>query len=364
MDALDYLSHCAARLDPHLAAQAPADGAPQVLYEAMRHLLVPGGKRLRPGFAFAACEAAGAPPERALPAALAVELLHTYSLIHDDLPCMDNSPTRRGAPSVHARFGEAVALLAGDALQALAFEALIRAATAPADAAAGAAAATANAPSTVATASAAASAAVQAAAEAQAEAHRAAVLGALRDLATAAGPRNLVGGQCDDLAFAGIIGDAPAVAFGAATASASTPATAPALADAPAPATPADSPDAPGAAAAEAAAVESVHLRKSAALIAAALTAGARLGGAGPELVARLRGFGEQVGVAFQIVDDLLDHAQEDPETCSLARVLGAPAARKRAESLLEAALKRIADLGPEADALRALARYALQRER
>ncbi|MDD9827001.1 MAG: polyprenyl synthetase family protein, partial [Deltaproteobacteria bacterium] len=128
MDALDYLSHCAARLDPHLAAQAPADGAPQVLYEAMRHLLVPGGKRLRPGFAFAACEAAGAPPERALPAALAVELLHTYSLIHDDLPCMDNSPTRRGAPSVHARFGEAVALLAGDALQALAFEALIRAA--------------------------------------------------------------------------------------------------------------------------------------------------------------------------------------------------------------------------------------------
>ncbi|MDD9852907.1 MAG: polyprenyl synthetase family protein, partial [Deltaproteobacteria bacterium] len=112
MDALDYLSHCAARLDPHLAAQAPADGAPQVLYEAMRHLLVPGGKRLRPGFAFAACEAAGAPPERALPAALAVELLHTYSLIHDDLPCMDNSPTRRGAPSVHARFGEAVALLA------------------------------------------------------------------------------------------------------------------------------------------------------------------------------------------------------------------------------------------------------------
>ncbi|MDD9871949.1 MAG: polyprenyl synthetase family protein [Deltaproteobacteria bacterium] len=334
MDALDYLSHCAARLDPHLAAQAPADGAPQVLYEAMRHLLVPGGKRLRPGFAFAACEAAGAPPERALPAALAVELLHTYSLIHDDLPCMDNSPTRRGAPSVHARFGEAVALLAGDALQALAFEALIRAANA-----AGAAAAVG-----AAGAIGAAGLAGAAGAEEQGEAQRAAVLGALHDLATAAGPRNLVGGQCDDLAFAGIIGDAPAVAFGAAASSA-----------------PAGE---PGAAAAEAAAVESVHLRKSAALIAAALTAGARLGGAGPELVARLRGFGEQVGVAFQIVDDLLDHAQENPEPCSLARVLGAPAARKRAESLLEAALKRIADLGPEADALRALARYALQRER
>jgi len=337
MDALDYLSHCAARLDPHLAAQAPADGAPQVLYEAMRHLLVPGGKRLRPGFAFAACEAAGAPPERALPAALAVELLHTYSLIHDDLPCMDNSPTRRGAPSVHARFGEAVALLAGDALQALAFEALIRAANESGAAAAVGAAGAAN-------AAGAAGLAGAAGAEEPGEAQRAAVLGALHDLATAAGPRNLVGGQCDDLAFAGIIGDAPAVAFGAAASSA-----------------PAGE---PGAAAAEAAAVESVHLRKSAALIAAALTAGARLGGAGPELVARLRGFGEQVGVAFQIVDDLLDHAQENPEPCSLARVLGAPAARKRAESLLEAALKRIADLGPEADALRALARYALQRER
>lgn len=338
MDALDYLSHCAARLDPHLAAQAPADGAPQVLYEAMRHLLVPGGKRLRPGFAFAACEAAGAPPERALPAALAVELLHTYSLIHDDLPCMDNSPTRRGAPSVHARFGEAVALLAGDALQALAFEALARAATATADGAAAA-----NVPAGVADAGA------DAAGAAAGEAQRAAALGALRDLAIAAGPRNLVGGQCDDLAFAGAIGDAPAVAFGAAT----TPAPAPA-----------NAPDAPADESGEAAAVESVHLRKSAALIAAALTAGARLGGAGPELVARLRGFGEQVGVAFQIVDDLLDHAQENPEPCSLARVLGAPAARKRAESLLESALKRIADLGPEADALRALARYALQRER
>jgi len=352
MDALDYLSHCAARLDPHLAAQAPADGAPQVLYEAMRHLLVPGGKRLRPGFAFAACEAAGAPPERALPAALAVELLHTYSLIHDDLPCMDNSPTRRGAPSVHARFGEAVALLAGDALQALAFEALIRAANEAGAAAAVGAAHAAGAAGLVGAANAAGAAhaagaaglAGAAGAEEQGEAQRAAVLGALHDLATAAGPRNLVGGQCDDLAFAGIIGDAPAVAFGAAAS--------------PAPA------GEPGASAAEAAAVESVHLRKSAALIAAALTAGARLGGAGPELVARLRGFGEQVGVAFQIVDDLLDHAQENPEPCSLARVLGAPAARKRAESLLEAALKRIADLGPEADALRALARYALQRER
>jgi len=349
MDALDYLSHCAARLDPHLAAQAPADGAPQVLYEAMRHLLVPGGKRLRPGFAFAACEAAGAPPERALPAALAVELLHTYSLIHDDLPCMDNSPTRRGAPSVHARFGEAVALLAGDALQALAFEALIRAANAAGAAAAAGAVNAVGAAGLVGAANAAGAAgaigaAGLAGADSQGEAQRAAVLGALHDLATAAGPRNLVGGQCDDLAFAGIIGDAPAVAFGAAASSA-----------------PAGE---PGASAAEAAAVESVHLRKSAALIAAALTAGARLGGAGPELVARLRGFGEQVGVAFQIVDDLLDHAQENPEPCSLARVLGAPAARKRAESLLEAALKRIADLGPEADALRALARYALQRER
>ena len=103
------------------AALPAADVAPARLHAAMRHLLFPGGKRLRPMLAMAAAEAVGAPPERALPVAAAVELIHTYSLVHDDLPCMDDDAERRGRPTVHVAFGEATAVLAGDALQAAAF---------------------------------------------------------------------------------------------------------------------------------------------------------------------------------------------------------------------------------------------------
>jgi geranylgeranyl diphosphate synthase type II len=119
VDAQAYLAEAGARVDRYLDEALPrADEPPAALHAAMRHLLFPGGKRLRPALAFAAAEAAGAPPERALPVAGAVELIHTYSLVHDDLPCMDDDDERRGRPSVHVEFGEAVALLAGDALLA------------------------------------------------------------------------------------------------------------------------------------------------------------------------------------------------------------------------------------------------------
>ena len=98
--------------------------APAGLGEAMRYAVLDGGKRLRPLLVLAACEAVGGNPEAALRAACAVELIHAYSLVHDDMPCMDNDVLRRGKPTVHVRFGEAQALLAGDALQALAFELL------------------------------------------------------------------------------------------------------------------------------------------------------------------------------------------------------------------------------------------------
>jgi farnesyl diphosphate synthase len=98
--------------------------APAGLGEAMRYAVLDGGKRLRPLLVLAACEAVGGHPEAALRAACAVELIHAYSLVHDDMPCMDNDVLRRGKPTVHVRFGEAQALLAGDALQALAFELL------------------------------------------------------------------------------------------------------------------------------------------------------------------------------------------------------------------------------------------------
>ncbi len=253
----------------------PADEPPQDLHAAMRHILFPGGKRLRPMLAMAAAEAVGAAPEAALPVAAAVELIHTYSLVHDDLPCMDDDDVRRGLPTVHVAFDEATAVLAGDGLQALAFEA-----------------------------------AMAAAPEAPERSLRAA-----RDLARASGSRGIVGGQVDDIG---------AVA-------------------AEAPLSPAE--------------LESIHQRKSAALIAAAVVTGARVAGASEELLDRLQKFGLDVGVAFQITDDRLDGD-------GLAASLGDAVAAERAEALLAGALVSIDDLGERAEPLRELARYAVRRSR
>jgi len=125
VDVYSYFEEQIPKVNRVLDAVIPAaDAVPAQLHAAMRHILFPGGKRLRPVLAIAAAEAVGAPGERALPLAAAVELVHTYSLIHDDLPCMDDDAERRGVPAVHVAFGEAVAVLAGDALLAAAFEVL------------------------------------------------------------------------------------------------------------------------------------------------------------------------------------------------------------------------------------------------
>jgi geranylgeranyl pyrophosphate synthase len=257
-----------------------ADESPAALHAAMRHLLFPGGKRLRPALAMAAAEAVGSPPEAALPNAVAVELIHAYSLVHDDLPCMDDDSERRGRPTVHVAFGESTAVLAGDALQAAAFAAL---------------------------------ASVAADGSGDACGQR---LAAVFELAEAAGSRQLVGGQVDDLAF--------------------------------------DARDTDGAH------IESVHARKSAALIVASIVGGARLGGADAPTLARLRAFGTGVGVAFQIADDVLDAGEAD--ACSMVRAIGVDAARERAGALLTSALDQIESLGDRADPLRSLARYAVWR--
>jgi geranylgeranyl diphosphate synthase type II len=280
MDVQAYLHERGQLVDAFLDKALPTpELVPAALAQAMRHLVFPGGKRLRPALVFAAAEAVGAPPERALSMAAAVELVHTYSLVHDDLPCMDDDDERRGRPTVHVAYGEAVAVLAGDALQALAFEVL----------------------------------AMRGARSGSTER----VLGAIRDLAEAAGARFLVGGQVDDLSFE------------------------------------------PGSA--DAARVEQVHLRKSAALIAASVVGGARLGGADAATLARLRRFGEAIGIAFQIADDLLD--RDEDGACSLVRALGVDGASARAEELLEEALALVDDLGEKAEPLRDLARFAVRRQ-
>jgi len=277
-EALAVLERFAARLDAALEAALPAPGeVPARLLGAMRHLLFPGGKRLRPALALAAAEAVGGEADAALPVAVAVELVHTYSLVHDDLPCMDDDDERRGRPTVHRAYDEATAVLAGDALLTAAFETL-------------------------------------AAGDADTAARRA---GAIAALARASGARGLVGGQVDDLApeaHAGLAG------------------------------------------------VESVHARKTAALFAASLSGGGRLAGAEPGLLEGLHAAGVSAGIAFQIVDDLLDADEDD--ACSLLRVMGPGEARARAEKHLAEALGRIAALDASAEPLRALLRFAVERGR
>jgi len=126
-DFSDWLHACQSRTESALAARLPAaDIAPERLHAAMRYASLGGGKRVRPMLAFAAGEAVSAPPEAVEAAACAVELIHVYSLVHDDLPCMDDDALRRGKPTCHIEFDEATALLVGDALHSLAFEVLAR----------------------------------------------------------------------------------------------------------------------------------------------------------------------------------------------------------------------------------------------
>jgi len=126
-DFLALLARKTALVDEALDAYLPpADRHPAVIHEALRYSVFAGGKRLRPALTLAAAAVAGCPEQKVLPAACAIELIHTYSLIHDDLPAMDNDDLRRGKPTSHRVFGEAVAILAGDALFSLAFELLTR----------------------------------------------------------------------------------------------------------------------------------------------------------------------------------------------------------------------------------------------
>ncbi len=197
--------------------------APAGLGEAMRYAVLDGGKRLRPLLLLATAEAVGGAPDAALRAACAVELIHAYSLVHDDMPCMDNDVLRRGKPTVHVQFGEAQALLVGDALQALAFELLTP--------------------------------------EEGVDPAMACVLSRL--LARAAGAHGMAGGQAVDLASVGLALDQPAL--------------------------------------------EHMHRLKTGALLQASVLMGAACGAPGAHAVAQLQRFGASLGLAFQVVDDILD---------------------------------------------------------
>src|SRR5580765_5660744 len=250
-----------------LEAWVPAN-TPAGLGLAMRYGVLDGGKRVRPLLVLAACQAVGGLREAAMRAACAVELIHAYSLIHDDMPCMDNDVLRRGKPTVHVQFGEAQAMLAGDAMQALAFEVLT-----PAD-----------------------SAAMPAALQAR--------LCSL--LARAAGHAGMAGGQAIDLASIGQpLGEH---------------------------------------------ALRDMHHRKTGALLQASVLMGAACGQATPAQWAALAEYGDALGLAFQVVDDILDVTQASATLGKTAgkdiennkptyvTVLGLDAAHAHAEALRRAA--------------------------
>ena len=285
-------------LDEWMPAQAPAG-----LGEVMRYAVQGGGKRLRPLLALAACEAVEGAPQAALRAACAVELIHAYSLVHDDMPCMDNDVLRRGKPTVHVQFGQAQALLAGDALQALAFEILT--------------------PEPSAAASADLPAAMQAA--------------LCRLLARAAGADGMAGGQAIDLASVGL------------------PLTEPEL--------------------------RAMHRRKTGALLLASVRMGAACA-ARPLPAAALQAldaYGQALGLAFQVVDDVLDVTADSALLGKTAgkdaaagkptyvSLLGLEAARQLAADLLaqaENALNALQASGlAHTQPLHALARQVVQRQ-
>jgi geranylgeranyl diphosphate synthase type II len=242
-----YLEQTRIQIDEALERYLPKPPAcPAIVSEAMRYSVFAGGKRLRPTLTLATADAIARIPSRAdvvhafgpagelaLPAACAVELIHTYSLIHDDLPAMDNDTLRRGRPTLHVVYGDGIAVLAGDGLQAEAFALLAR----------------------------------EPAGEESALVSR--KLRVVRVIADAAGPMGMVGGQAIDLQA---VGQAPG-----------------------------------GATALDAEGLRTMHARKTGAMIRASAVAGAIMAGADESLVASVDRYGSEIGLAFQIVDDILD---------------------------------------------------------
>ncbi len=271
-----YMGEARVAVDAALEAWVPAPAQAGDLAAAMRHIVFSGGKRLRPALVLLGCEHVGGSRPDALGAAAAVELVHAYSLLHDDLPCMDDARLRRGRPCAHLVYGEGVAVLAGDALLTLAFEVLAR--HTPPSRPVGA------------------------------------MIGAL---AQAAGWCGMVGGQVADLAAEG---QAPDVER-----------------------------------------VHSIHAGKTAAMISVSLRLGAMAGGGRPEVVELLADVGRDLGLAFQIVDDLLDvegttaelgkaaGADAEARKMTWPAAVGVPAAWRDARELVDGALQRCARAaGPE----------------
>jgi farnesyl diphosphate synthase len=262
------------------------------LFEAMRYATIGGGKRMRPLLVLAGCDLFNVGRDRALRVALAVECIHAYSLIHDDLPCMDDDDLRRGKPTLHRAFDECTAILAGDSLHALAFEVLADDAT-----------------------------------------HEDPFVRSelALELARAAGPAGMAGGQMMDLMAGEMTLDLNGVTR--------------------------------------------LQQLKTGALIGWCLEAAAIMGRVPPEGRTALRGYARDIGLAFQIADDLLDHEGSEEKAGkrvgkdeaagkeTFVSLLGPDRARQQAQALVDQAIDHLRVFGEEADLLRAVARFAVERD-
>jgi farnesyl diphosphate synthase len=288
------LAEIAEAIDESFDALLPLpDDARRPLYEAMRYAAMDGGKRLRPLLVTATADLFAVDRAASVRVATAIEAIHVYSLIHDDLPAMDDDDLRRGKPTVHKAFDEATAVLAGDCLHALAFEWLAHPATHP-------------------------------------DPFVRAEL--VLDLARAAGPSGMAGGQAMDLAAASAAFDINAVTR--------------------------------------------LQQMKTGALITASVEAGAILGRIPPEGRVGLRGYAHDLGLAFQIVDDLLDHEGDEAAAGKKLRkdetqgketflsLLGPDRARAQSRMLVDQAVAHLHSFGSEADLLRDVTRFVLERDR
>lgn len=295
MDFRDALAEKARIIDQALDGFLPPEMAPPgVIHQAIRYSVLSGGKRLRPALVLGAAESVGGKAENVLTAACGIELIHCYSLIHDDLPAMDNDDLRRGRPTNHKVFGEAIAILAGDALLTLGFELLARAgmsdAVSPTDG-----------------------------------------LRVIAEVAAAAGTEGMVGGQVVDITCQET-GGSPEL-------------------------------------------VVQIHEKKTAALFVASVRTGAILSGASEEQIAALTRYGEKLGLAFQVTDDILDvvgdPAKTGKSTGSDAKkrkltypgVFGLSAAREHAGKLVEDAVASLEGFDASADFLRSAAQFVLTRQ-
>jgi len=292
----DALADVARLVDALFDEWLPVPGEPRArLFQAMRHAAIGGGKRLRPLLTVATADLFDVDRERSSRVAAAIEAIHVYSLIHDDLPCMDDDDLRRGKPTVHRAFDEATAVLAGDALHALAFAVLADEAT-------------------------------------HFDPRVRVELVAL--VAAASGPDGMAGGQMMDL-----VAETSEAPFDLPT-------------------------------------VTRLQQLKTGALIAASVEAGAVLGRASDEARTRLKGYARDLGLAFQIADDLLDEEGDEALTgkalhkdagagkATFLSHMGADDARAQARRLAEQATGHLSFWGAEADVLRAVARFVTERDR